>query len=195
MIALGIRCIAVAAIAIAASGGASAETKKFPGKGIVKIGSGPVPLVVNYLSNTGNNVQVSLRDLSYESPDLSLSKELASVAKSPCSRGDVVNVSQSSIAGKATGRDAAGIGRFVWLISGQYTTDGQRWQFQGFVTPKDDYYNFNKGKDGEREFWAEVSTAIGSAFPGKAFSVRIQGRLPVSIAGFCGMNSAGEAIV
>jgi len=101
----------------------------------------------------------------------------------------------SSLPGVATGADAAGIGRFVWLVKGQYTTDGARWQFNGTASSKEDFYNFDKKQWGERAFWAEVSTRIGSAFKGTDFKVSIDGSLPISITGTCTLNSAGQALV
>ena len=174
---------------------ASSANQTFPGKGLVTIATGPIPLLVHYLDGSGKAAQVKLRDIHHAKPELARSKELAALAKSPCGVGDVVNINSSAIAAEATGVDAAGIGRFVWLITGKYTTDGKRWQFQGAVRPKEDKYDFNKGKDGERAFWAEVSTKLGATFPGKKFTVRIQGSLPVGISGVCGLNSAGEALV
>jgi hypothetical protein len=169
--------------------------QKFPGKGAVTIGAGAISLFVHYLDGSGKPVEVNLRDIHYAKPDLAKSKELAALSKSPCGVGDVVKVSKSAIAAEATGVDAAGIGRFVWLITGQYTTNGKSWQFEGTVRPKDDQYNFNKGRDGDRAFWAEVSTRLGARFPGKEFRVRIEGSLPVGIRGVCSLNSAGEALV
>lgn len=172
-----------------------AANEKFPGKGLVTIGTGPIPLFVHYLDGSGKPAQVELRNIHYAKPELARSKELAVLAKSPCGTGDVVNIKSSAIGAEATGVDAAGIGRVVWLLSGQYTTDGQRWQFQGAVRPKDDRYDFNMGRDGERAFWAEVSTRLGAAFRGKEFNVQIQGSLPVSISGVCSLDSAGKALV
>lgn len=167
---------------------------KFPDKGVVTIGKGPLPLFVHYLDGTGQTVRKSLRDLKFEEPPLAKSKELAALAKRPCGRGDVVNLT-SSLPGVATGADAAGIGRFVWLVKGQYTTDGARWQFNGTASSKEDFYNFDKKQWGERAFWAEVSTRIGSAFKGTDFKVSIDGSLPISITGTCTLNSAGQALV
>ncbi len=185
---------ATVALVVVSQASYSAESK-FPGKGVVTIGAGPMPLLVHYVDGSGKTVQVKLRDIHYAQPDISKSKELNALAKSPCGAGDVINIPTSAIGAETTGVDVAGIGRFVWLINGQYTSDGKRWQFKGTVKPKDDKYDFNKGKDGERAFWAEVSTRIGSTFPGKEFSVRIAGSLPVSITGVCNLNSAGEALV
>jgi hypothetical protein len=187
----GLAALAIMTLAQAAW----SANQTFPGRGVVTIGTGPIPLLVHYLDGSGKAAQVKLRDIHYAKPELARSKELAALAKSPCGVGDVVNINNSAIAAEATGLDAAGIGRFVWLITGKYTTDGKRWQFQGAVRPKEDKYDFNKGKDGERAFWAEVSTKLGATFPGKEFTVRIQGSLPVGISGICGLNSAGEALV
>jgi len=182
-------------VLIALAQAAWSANQSFPGKGVVTIGTGPIPLLVHYLDGSGKPAQVKLRDIHYAKPELARSKELAALARSPCGVGDVVNIKSSAIGAEATGVDAAGIGRFVWLITGQYTTDGKRWQFQGAVRPKDDKYDFNKSRDGQRAFWAEVSTKLGATFPGKEFTVRIQGSLPVGISGACSLNSAGEALV
>lgn len=187
----GVAALALMTLAQAAWSG----DQRFPDKGAVTIGTGPIPLIVHYVDGSGKPVQVKLRDIQYAKPELVRSKELAALAKSPCGLGDVVKITNSAIGAEATGVDAAGIGRFVWLITGQYTTDGKRWQFEGTVRPKDDKYDFNKGKDGERAFWAEVSTRLGASFPGRQFTVRIQGSLPVGIRGVCSLNSAGEALV
>ncbi|NUZ05902.1 hypothetical protein [Piscinibacter koreensis] len=80
-------------------------------------------------------------------------------------------------------------------MNGQYTTDGERWQFVGKARAHDDLYDFNKGKDGERPFWQEVATRLGAQFPGKSFKVKITGSVDVGISGDCGLNSAGQALV
>lgn len=188
--------VGVVALALITSGNATrAADQKFPGKGLVTIGAGPIPLLIHYFDGSGKPAQVNLRELHYAKPELVRSKELAALAKSPCSIGDVVKIEKSAIGAEATGVDAAGVGRFVWLIAGKYTSDGKRWQFQGTVQPKDDRYDFSKGKDGERAFWAEVSTRLGATFPGKEFTVKIQGSLSVSISGVCNLNAAGAALV
>jgi len=169
-------------------------TQKFPSKGTVKIGSGPLPLLVHYIDASGKTVELSLRDFQFEPPPISKSKELAAIASTPCSRGDFVNVA-SKLEGKARGTDAAGIGRFVWLVRGKYVTDGTKWWFDGTAASADDTYDFNKEKDGARAFWAEVSTRIGAAFPGKSFKVHITGSLPIRIDGPCESNIAGQVLV
>lgn len=171
------------------------STPKFPSRGVVIIGKGPLPLFVHYLDGSGQKVKVSLRDLSYAPPNLALSKELQLLAANPCAVGDQVTLLDSRIEGKATGTDAASIGRFVWLVSGQYASDGRSWWFNGTVAAKDDLYNFNKGRDGARSTWAEVSTWLGSKFDGKEFWIQITGSLPVSINGSCSLDSRGQALV
>lgn len=168
---------------------------KFPAKGVVTVGTGPLPLFVHYLNGSGLKVKTSLRDLSYAPPDLALSKELQLLALRPCAVGDQVILKDSRIEGKTTGADAAGIGRFVWLVSGRYASDGRKWQFNGTVAAKDDLYNFNKSRDGARSTWAEVSTRLGSKFDGKEFWIQITGSLPVSINGVCSLDSKGQALV
>ncbi len=42
---------------------------KFPDKGVVTIGKGPLPLFVHYLDGTGQTVRKSLRDLKFEEPE------------------------------------------------------------------------------------------------------------------------------
>jgi hypothetical protein len=180
-------------LALAAIDTANAQ-QKFPGKGEVKIGSGPLPLLIHYVDGTGAPVQVELRRMQFQPPPLQKSKELAAIAKLPCGKGDVVNVS-SRLEGVASGTDAAGIGRFIWLLDGQYTTDGEKWSFVGKARANDDLYDFNKGKDGERAFWQEVATKLGSSFPGKSFRVKISGSVDVGISGVCGLNSAGQVLV
>lgn len=171
------------------------STPKFPAKGVVTIGTGPLPLLVHYLDGSGQKVKVSLRDLSYAPPDLALSRELQFLATRPCAVGDQVTLRDSRIEGRATGADAAGIGRLVWRISGQYASDGRKWWFKGTVATKDDLYNFNKARDGARSTWAEVSTWLGSKFDGKEFWIQITGTLPVSINGVCTLDSKGQALV
>ena len=183
-----------AAIALLTWGSIAWAASKYPGKGVVTIGKGPLPLLVHYLDGSGRKVKVDLRDLSFAQPALERSKELNALAKSPCSKGDVVKV-KSAIGAEATGADAAGIGRFVWLIDGNYTSDGTKWQFAGTVKPKDDRYNFNKAKDGDRKLWAEVATLLGAKMKGNDFAIQIDGSLLVGISGICSMNSAGQAIV
>jgi hypothetical protein len=167
---------------------------KFPSKGAVTIGRGPLPLLIHYVDASGKAVQTDLRNLQFEPPPIDKSKELAALAKRPCSVGDVANI-DSKLEGQALGADAAGIGRFVWAIKGQYTSDGRKWQFIGTATSKDDYYDFNKGRDGERAFWQEVATQLGATFPGKAFKVQIKGSLAVAAHGVCELSAAGEVIV
>lgn len=171
------------------------STPKFPAKGVVTIGKGPLPLFVHYLDGSGQKVKLSLRDLSYAPPDVALSKELQLLAARPCAIGDQVALQDSRIEGKATGADAAGIGRFVWRVSGRYASDGRKWWFNGTVAAKDDLYNFNKARDGARSAWAEVSTLLGSKFDGKEFWIQITGSLPVSINGVCTLDSRGQALV
>lgn len=166
---------------------------KFPSKGMISIGKGPVPLLVHYVDGTGKSVKLQLRDLQYEQPQLTKSKELQDLAKRPCGRGDVV-VIRSRIAGAASGSDAAGIGRFVWQIEGRFTTDGERWQFEGKASPRSDLYDFNKETDGSRAIWAEVLTRIGASFSGKSFKIQIDGSLPIGISGICGSNTSGTSI-
>lgn len=171
-----------------------ASGQQFPSRGIVKLGPGPLPLLIHYLDGSGKPVQTQLRNLSFAPPPLAHSKELAVIARHPCGRGDVVQVS-SSLPGQATGADAAGIGRFVWQLTGRFTTDGARWQFNGSATPKDDVYDFDKQAWGTRPFWAEVSTRLGATFPGERFSIRLSGKVDVGISGTCDRNSAGDALV
>jgi len=174
--------------------GAGLAQAKFPSKGSATIGTGPLPLLIHYIDGSGKPVRVELRNLRFQPPPLAKSKELAALANRPCSRGDVVEVN-SRLEGAAEGQDAAGIGRFVWIVRGQYTSDGQKWQFNGAASAKDDFYDFNKGKDGERAFWQEVATRLGAAFPGKAFKVQIGGSVSVGIAGICGLSASGSALV
>lgn len=173
---------------------ALAEAQQFPGRGVVRIGAGPLPLLVHYLDGSGKPVQTELRNLSFAPPPLAVSKELALIARQPCSRGDAVQVS-SSLPGEATGADAAGIGRFVWQLTGRFTTDGTKWQFNGSAAPKDDVYDFDKQAWGTRPFWAEVSTRLGATFPGTKFSIRLSGKVTVGINGTCDRNAAGDALV
>jgi hypothetical protein len=190
--------IALAIVAVVLAGpwpGARPAEQKFPGKGTLTIVTGPVAMFIHYLDGSGKPVELRLRDLSYAEPDLTLSKQLNALSKRPCGVGDVVNINRDPIAAHATGLDAAGIGRFSWLISGQYTSDGKRWWFKGRVQPMDGPYKFDKQDFGSRDFMAEVSTRIGSTFHGAQFSVTMTGSLPVSIDGICSLTSAGQGLV
>lgn len=173
----------------------SAE-QKFPGKGVVTLGSGPLPLLLHYIGGSQQPVVVKLRDLSYEPPDLARSKALKALATRPCGVGDQVTLASDPIAGQATGADALGIGGFSWLVSGTYSSDGRRWWFKGQVKPKDGPWDFDKKDAGARARWAEEATQLGAALiPGKPFDVNISGSLSLGIAGVCNLNSAGEALV
>lgn len=186
----------IAALVCAAGAPAAwSAGQKFPGKGTVTIVTGPLPLLVHYLDGGGKPVKVPLRDLNYAKPDLTRSKLLNALAKRPCGAGDIVNIPKDAIGAEATKLDAAGIGNFSWLVTGQYTSDGKRWWFKGEVKPKDGPYNFDAKTWGARDWWKEVATRLGAAFPGKEFDVYMTGSLPVSIDGVCNLNSAGQAIV
>ncbi len=190
------RSIVLLALTVGAAEAASAQgSASYPAKGVARIGTGPLPLLVHYLEKSGKKVQVTLRDLSFAAPDLRKSKELAALARRQCGAGDMVEIRNSRIPAEATGADAVGIGRFVWLVTGRFSTDGKKWWFEGTITAKDDLYDFNKGKDGERALWAEVSTRLGAAFDGKQFWIQITGTLPVNITGTCTQSSAGQSIV
>ncbi len=99
-----------------------------------------------------------------------------------------VNIPKEAIGAEATGADALGIGNFSWLISGQYASDGKRWWFKGEVKPKDGPYKFDKKTWGTRDWWAEVSTRIGSNFSGTKFDVYMTGSFKVSIDGVCNVS-------
>lgn len=170
--------------------------QKFPGKGVVTLGSGPLPLLLHYIGGSQTPAVVRLRDLSYEKPDLTRSKSLKALANRPCGVGDEINLAPDPIAAQATGADALGIGGFSWLVSGKYSSDGKRWWFKGQVKPKDGPWDFDKKDAGARKYWAEEATRLGAALvPGKPFDVNITGSLAVSIEGVCNLNAAGEALV
>lgn len=174
---------------------AMAASSKYPGKGSLSFPKGPVPLLIHYIDGKGTPVDIKLTDIAYAEPDLSQSKELQRFAKMPCEIGQVVNLPPSPIAARATGVDVLGIGRFSWVAKGQYTSDGNSWNFVGTLTPVNGTYEFKKRDWGERKWWAEVSTRLGAAFPGTAFKANIVGTTDFAIRGTCGLNSAGEAIV
>jgi len=167
----------------------------FPSKGTVTYAKGPLPLLIHYIDGNGTEVNVKLTDITYAEPDLTLSKELQKFAKMPCEVGQVVDLPTGAIAARATGVDALGIGRFSWVVKGQYTSDGNSWNFVGTLTPVNGTYEFKKKDWGERKWWAEVSTRLGATFDGTAFKATIVGTTDFAIKGTCGLNSAGQAIV
>lgn len=170
--------------------------QKFPGKGVVTLGNGPLPLLLHYIGGSQAPVTVKLRDLSYEKPDMTLSRSLKALASRPCAAGGQIDLSPDPIAARATGADALGIGGFSWLVSGRYSSDGKRWWFKGQVKPKDGPWDFDRKDAGARKYWAEEATRLGATLiPGKPFDVNISGSLPVSIDGACNLNAAGEALV
>ena len=156
---------------------------------------GPLPLLIRYITGSGKDVEVKLTDIRYADPDLTRSKELRMFAKLPCEIGQVVNLPPSPIAAEATGPDALGVGRFSWVAKGQYTSNGNSWNFVGTLTPVNGPYKFEKKAWGERKWWAEVATRLGAAFPGTEFSANISGTLDFAILGMCNLNAAGEALV
>lgn len=169
--------------------------EKFPAKGSVTFPKGPLPLLIHYVDGSGTQVNVKLADIAYAEPDLSKSKELQRFATMPCAVGQVVNLPPSPIAARATGADALGIGRFSWIAKGQYTSDGSSWNFVGTLTPVNGTYEFKKQDWGQRQWWAEVATRLGAAFPGTAFKANIVGTADFAVHGTCSLNSAGQAIV
>ena len=52
------------------------------------------------------------------------------------------------------------------------------WRFQGVLKAFDDLYDFNPST--HRGWWGELTTTVGSMFPGKEFDIRIQGGKPVT---------------
>lgn len=140
-------------------------------------------------------MDVKLSDIQYADPDLTQSKELQRFAKLPCELGQVVNLPPSPIAARATGLDAVGIGRFSWVLKGQYTSDGRSWNFTGTMTPVNGTYEFKRAEWGQRRWWAEISTILGAGFPGKEFSANIVGTRDFAIHGTCALNAVGEALV
>lgn len=170
--------------------------QKFPGKGVVTLGSGPLPLLMHYVGGSQTPVELKLRNLSYEMPDLTRSKSLKALASRPCGVGDEIKVPPHAVAAQATGADSLGIGGFSWLVSGRYSSDGKRWWFKGQVKPKDGPWDFDKKDAAARKYWAEQATRLGAALvPGKPFDVKITGFLDISIDGVCNLSSAGEALV
>lgn len=181
-------------LATAASTAFSAD-QKFPNKGVVTFHTGPVPLLIHYITGSGQPVDVKLSDIKYADPDLARSKELQKFAKLPCEVGQVVKLPPSPMAAATKGADALGIGRFSWVANGNYTSDGKSWNFTGRLTPVNGTYKFAKAEWGQRAWWAEVATRLGAAFPGKEFSVTIVGTRDFAIHGTCMLNAAGEALV
>lgn len=177
------------------SQGAWSAGQKFPNKGNATFPKGPLPLLIHYVNGSGKDVEVKLGDIQYAKPDLTRSKELQKFARLPCEIGQVVNLPASPIAAEATGADALGIGRFSWIANGQYTSDGRSWNFTGTLTPLNGTYKFAKAAWGDRKWWAEIATRLGSSFPGKEFSATIAGTLDFAIHGTCTLNAAGEALV
>lgn len=173
---------------------ASAKDAKYPSKGTTTLSPTPLRLLGHFINGEGKTVNTDLRDFAYVPPDFSLSFALNAVAKSPCSQGDRIVIKDSAFSGYATGTDQLGIGRFVWLLNGVYTSDGNNWHFKGRITPQADYYNFNKAKPGERKWWAELATNAGAHIPGDNFDIVISGGHDVEIKGFCSLSAAGTAI-
>lgn len=186
--------IAAMGLTCATSAAFSAD-QKFPNKGVVTFPAGPLPLLIHYISGSGQPVDVKLSDIKYADPDLTRSKELQKFAKLPCEVGQVVKLPPSPIAAATKGADALGIGRFSWVANGNYTSDGKSWNFTGTLTPVNGTYKFAKAEWGERAWWAEVATRLGATFPGKEFSANIAGTLKFAIHGTCTLNAAGEALV
>lgn len=182
------------AFAFASHGAWSAE-QKFPNKGVATFPKGPLPLLIHYVNGSGEEVEVKLSDIQYAEPDLTRSKELQRFATLTCELGQVVKLPASPIAAAATGADALGVGRFSWIANGQYTSDGNSWNFTGPLTPVNGTYKFAKAAWGERKWWAEIATRLGASFPGKEFSANITGTLDFAIHGTCTLNAAGEALV
>lgn len=153
----------------------------------------PLGLLVHYIERSGKQVRIRLRDFQHVPANFGQSNELRSLASRPCGRGDVVRI-ESRFSGSATGSDAAGVGRFVWQLSGTFVSDGLVWSFSGNLRPAPDYYNFDPQPPGVRSFFGEVSTRIGSMLPGKPFRVQIDGAKSVRFGGPCAPGAGGSAI-
>lgn len=185
----------IAGVCLAGASLPAAGAQTFPGKGSVTFPSGPLPLLIHYVDGSGTPVNVKLTDINYAEPDLAQSKELRKFAMLPCEVGQVVNLPPSPISARAIGTDALGIGRFSWVIKGQYTSDGKSWNFGGKLTPVNGTYEFKKKDWGERKWWAELATRLGTTFPGTSFKANIVGTTDFTIHGACSLTAAGEAIV
>ena len=170
-----------------------AAAQNFPRPQSTFVSPSPLGLLVHYLDKSGTTKRVRLRDFQHDPADLSQSRELRALASHPCSRGDNVRIA-SQFPGRATGQDAAGIGRFTWRLDGTFVSDGLTWSLSGNLYSGNDLYNFDPQPLGSRTFFGEVSTRIGSLLPGKPFKVQIDGAKQVKLSGPCRPGSAGSAI-
>ena len=191
------RALGVVAISLLSflTASARADTPKFPGRGRAELTRiDPVSLLVNYVSASSKPVSGRLRELKYEAPNLNLSKSLIGILVHPCERGDRIEVSNSRFTGATRGVDAAGIGRFVWVLNGIYSSTGATWAFDGTLRPAEDVYDFDADSKGSRSLAAEVSTRLGAMLPGRPFRITIVGSIRVSVSGVCGLSAPGTMI-